>query len=170
MGAGMHEFNGGKRTVRMHRVRHKPQRRNVAVVPETTLDIGGDIARWMNLHFLGADHRPAPLRLDAAHRRMSERLDMAHAIAVRYLKESVLGGDGAQPDGLEQNVVAGIARHLGIQTQQQSGDTGRFDFRFAIDGHEPFDMRAGGARLEFSERDARAHARAHFDRSGEANA
>ena len=124
----------------------------------------------MYFAFFRANYCPAAFGFNFTHCSVSKRHSMSHAIAVRYLKESVLGGDGAQPDGLEQNVVAGIARHLGIQTQQQSGDTGRFDFRFAIDGHEPFDMRAGGARLEFSERDARAHARAHFDRSGEANA
>ena len=75
--------------------------------------IGRDIAGGMDLDFLGADHRPAALGLDAAHGRERRGIVVAHAVAMGHLVEAVLGGDRADLDRLEQDVVARIARHSG---------------------------------------------------------
>ena len=63
----------------------------------------------MDLDLLGADDGPAALCLDPAHEGEWGRIAVAHAVAVRHLEESVARGDGPDPDGLEEDVVAGLA-------------------------------------------------------------
>src|SRR5690349_1438882 len=65
----------------------------------------------MDLDLLGADDGPAALRLDATHDGVRGRIAMAHPVAVRHLEEPVACGDRAELHGLEEHVVARIARH-----------------------------------------------------------
>ena len=64
---------------------HPGEHRDVAVVPEPGLDVGGDIRGVVDLDLLGADHRPAPLRLDSPHPRNRARVAVPHSVAVRHL-------------------------------------------------------------------------------------
>ncbi len=69
----------------------------------------------MDFDFLGRDDRPAAFRLDPAHGGECARMGVAHAVAVWHLVEAVARRLGADLDGLEQNVVAGIAGHGGLR-------------------------------------------------------
>ena len=64
----------------------------------------------MDLHLLGEDHAPAALGLHPAHLGGSRRVAVAATIAMRHLVEAVLGGDGPDPDRLEQDVVARVTQ------------------------------------------------------------
>jgi hypothetical protein len=59
----------------------------------------------------GADDCPAPFGLGLAHRRVRLWHGISHAVAVRHLEKAVAGYDRAEPDWLEQYVVAWIAAH-----------------------------------------------------------
>ena len=93
----------------MDPIRDPREHRDVAVVPEPELDVGGDVRGVMDLDLLGADHRPAPLRLDPAHPSERGRVAVPHSVAVRHLVEAVLRGHRADRDRLEEHVVARIA-------------------------------------------------------------
>jgi hypothetical protein len=107
------QLAAGERAMAMHGLGHMRQGRDVMVVPEPRLLIGRDIAGGMDLAFLGADHGPAALGLHAAHGRQRQRHVVAHAVAMGHLVEAVAGGDGADLDRLEQDIVTRIARHSG---------------------------------------------------------
>ena len=107
----MHELDPRERAVRVHVLDEAFVRGDVVVVPEPAFDIAADVGAGVDLHLLGADDSPSSLRLDAAHHGMRRRIAVAHAVAVRHLEEPVARGHGPELDGLEQNVVARVARH-----------------------------------------------------------
>ena len=75
-----------------------------------------DVGVGVDLDLLGADDRPAALGLDAAHHGVGGRIAITHAVAVGHLEEPVAGGDRADRDGLEEDVVAGVAHHAAART------------------------------------------------------
>ena len=103
------ELDARERPVLVHLLDHPGERRDVLVVPEPALGVRGDLGGGVDLDLLGADDGPAALGLDAAHERERRRVAVAHPVAVRHLEEAVARGDGPDPDGLEEDVVAGIA-------------------------------------------------------------
>ena len=109
--AAVHELDGGQSTVPVNGVRHQGEGGNVGIVPQPALDVRRYVARWVDLHFLGAHHRPAAFGLHAAHGRMGARPRMSHAVAVGHLKESILGGDRADLHRLEEDVEARLPGH-----------------------------------------------------------
>ena len=96
------------------------QHGNVMVAPQAELDIGRDIRRVVDLHHLGADHGPAALRLHAAHGGEGRGIAVAHAVAMGHLVEAVARHMGADADGFEENVVAGIAGHDHFQVAERT--------------------------------------------------
>ena len=104
------QLDAGERAVRVHLLDEARVRGNVGVVPQAALDEAADVGRGVDLDLLGAHDRPAALGLDAAHHRVGGRVAVAHAVAVRHLEEAVARGHRPEPDGLEQDVVAGVAR------------------------------------------------------------
>ena len=107
----MDQLAAGKRSMAMHRLGHEGKRRNVVVVPEPRLLVGRDIAGRMDLAFLGADDRPSPFRLHAAHGGVRQRHVGPHAVAMRHLIEAIFRNDRPDADRFEQNVIARVARH-----------------------------------------------------------
>jgi hypothetical protein len=106
------ELEARERAKFMHRVCRAREHRNILIGPDAQLDEGADFGGGMNLGLLGAYDAPAALRLDGPHRGERGRVAIAHAVAVRHLEKAVLGGDGADPHLLEQNIVTRIT-HLG---------------------------------------------------------
>ncbi len=96
--------------MRVHLLDEPLVSRNVGVVPQAALDEAADVRGRMDLDLLGAHDRPPAFGLDAAHHRVGGRVAVAHAVAVRHLEEAVACGHRPEPDRLEQDVVAGIAR------------------------------------------------------------
>ena len=94
-------------------VRHPRDGRDVPVVPEAKLDVGRDFRAVVELDLLGAHDRPTPFRLHPPHVGERGRVAIAHPVAVRDLVEAVAGGDGSDPNGLEQDVEAVIDGHGG---------------------------------------------------------
>src|SRR6185295_7405415 len=99
------------RAILMHAFVHAGEDRDVAVVPQAALDQRRHVAGRVDVGLFGADHRPASLRLHAAHGGHGAREAHAHAVAMRDLEETVLGRDRAEADGFEQDIVAWIAWH-----------------------------------------------------------
>ena len=64
----------------------------------------------MDFHLFGEDDAPAAFRLHPTQLGGGGRVAVAAAIAVRHLVEAVLGGDGADPDRLEQDIIAMVAQ------------------------------------------------------------
>ena len=110
-GAIVRELDRRQRPVCVHAIAHQRQRGYVSVVPQPCFDVRRDITARVNLTLLRRHHRPAAFRLCFAHRGVRGWHLVAHAIAVRYLKESVARGDGADLHRFEQDVVARITRH-----------------------------------------------------------
>ncbi len=61
------QLNTRERPVAFDLVRHLGDHRNVAIVPQTQLDIGRNLGRMVHLTLFGKDNAPAALRLDPAH-------------------------------------------------------------------------------------------------------
>ena len=95
----------------VHGLGHQGQRRDIAIVPQPAFEVGRDITRMVDFHFLGRNYRPAAFRLHAAHCGQRTRVAMPHAVAMGYLIESVAGGDRSDFHRLEEDVVARIASH-----------------------------------------------------------
>ena len=110
----MGQFERGQRAMRMDAVAHQGQGRDVAVVPQARLDVGGQVAARVDLAFLGRDHGPAALGLDFAHGCVGEWHRMAHAVAVGYLEETVLRRHRPDPHRGEEDVVTGVAHALQV--------------------------------------------------------
>jgi hypothetical protein len=68
----------------------------------------------MDFHLFGADNAPAPLGLDSTHRGVGARPHISHAIAVRDLKEAVLGHYRPDLNRLKEDVVARVTRQGGL--------------------------------------------------------
>ena len=98
----------------MHLLGDAGEHRDVLVAPQAEFDVRCNVCRVVDFHHLGADHGPAAFRLHAAHGGQCGGVLVAHAVAVRHLVEAVACGDGADADGLEEDVVAGIAGHAGF--------------------------------------------------------
>src|SRR5215471_9559212 len=81
------------------------QGREIPVVPDPQFDERRDVRGRVDLNLLGGHDRPAALGLDLAHRGLGARVPVAHAIAVRYLEEPVLGDQRADDDRFEEDVV-----------------------------------------------------------------
>src|SRR5688572_26907290 len=89
----------------MNRLCHQCQRGDVAIIPQAPFEIRGKITRVMDFHFFRADHSPAALRFDSAHRCQSLWHAVAKAIAVRYLIKTVRSDHRTDPNRFEQYVV-----------------------------------------------------------------
>ena len=111
--AVVHDLDGGKRAMFVHDVGHQGHRRDVTVIPKAPFVERLTVGTWMDLSLFGRDDRPAAFSLDSA--QPCERLGLgpADARAVRHLVEAVAGGHRADPDRLEQDVVALLAAHAG---------------------------------------------------------
>ena len=93
-------------------VRHMAMGDDIALVPEGGADRGRLIDLGMDRAGFGAERRPAALGLDRAMGGIGPGLQRAGPGALRHLVEAVLQRLGPDPDRLEQDVVAWIARHL----------------------------------------------------------
>ena len=83
--AAVPELDAGERPVRMHRLGHRGEIAEVAVIPKRGERVGMIIRAWMNRAVLGADNSPAALRFHCAHRDQRLRQRVAHARAMRHL-------------------------------------------------------------------------------------
>ena len=96
----------------MHLPGHAGQSWDIAVVPQADFPRG--FAGWMDIALLRADHRPAALRLDAAHHGHGGRMVAPHAVAMGHLVKAVARRHRADRYRLEQDIVAaGGCRGIG---------------------------------------------------------
>ena len=105
------ELDPRQRVMAMDRLAHAGEAGDILIVPEAQLDEGRDLRGRMDFHLLGADHPPAALGLDLAEPGERTQVPIPHAGAMGHLVETVLGCMGADPDGLEEDVVARVAGH-----------------------------------------------------------
>lgn len=108
----MHELYGGKTPMGVDALRNGVERRQVAVVPESSFVGRCQVRCRMNLRFLGGDDGPTAFRLHAAQMGFRIGVAVAHAGTVGHLIETVACRDGANLDGLEENIEAGISGHV----------------------------------------------------------
>ena len=87
--------------------------RDVAIVPVAQFDIRRHVAAMMDLHHFRAHYAPAAFRLHAAHGGKRRNITITHAVAMRDLVKAIARRDRADADGLEKDVVTGIASHVG---------------------------------------------------------
>jgi hypothetical protein len=84
------ELDAGQRVGLVDLLSDPSQRRVILVVPDAQLDERGDVRGGVDLDLLDADHGPAALGLDPAHRVLRGGIAVVHAVAVRHLEEPVL--------------------------------------------------------------------------------
>ena len=107
----MHQLDAGQSAVRVDRIVHTGEGRDVAVVPQAALNDRSDVAGRMDVCLFCTNNSPAAFRLHSAHGRHGTRIDAAHAVAMGHLEEAVLGGQRADFQRLKKDVVAWVPGH-----------------------------------------------------------
>src|SRR5208283_2372290 len=90
---------------------HRLEVAHVALVPDARREAMRVVGLRMDRAVLGVDAGPAAFGLERAVRRLKARSVRARADAVRHLIKAIAQRLRADLDGLEQDVVLGIARH-----------------------------------------------------------
>ena len=103
------QLDPGQGTVLVHRVGHQPVGADIFIVPERGIGEGLVVRGRVDRAEFGVDHAPAAFGLDPAHGGEHLRPTPAHAGAMGDLVKAVLGGDGSDADGVEQNIVPRVS-------------------------------------------------------------
>src|SRR6476469_6419946 len=101
----------GQRAVLVRAVGHHPKRPHVLVVPQPGRHVRRLVRLGADRAVLGADRRPAALRLHPAEGGLRPGLLDPEAGAVRYLVEPVAQRLWPDPDRFEQDVVTLLPAH-----------------------------------------------------------
>jgi hypothetical protein len=109
--AAVRELDARERPVRVGFVAHDRQVAQVVVVPDASRNDGPEVRVDADERFLGAHGSPAALGLHGAKAGLRGRLLASEPGAMRHAIEAVLERLRADPDRLEEDIVAGIARH-----------------------------------------------------------
>ena len=109
----MIELQPSERAVLVDLLDHQGVAAHVVLIPDLGRLKGGVVGGPVDGAVLGVDDTPTALRLHAAH--PSQRLGHAipHPSTVGDLVEAILGRDGTDLNGLEEDVVTRIAAHGG---------------------------------------------------------
>ena len=120
VGPAVPELRRREGPVLVEHVAHERQVLDVVVVPEARGHAVRVVALGVDRAVLRADGRIAALRLHRAEVRLAEGLLRAEAVAMRDLVEAVLHRLRADLNGLEEDVVLGVARHLAMPPLEQN--------------------------------------------------
>ena len=125
------ELDAGQRSVPLHLFHESFVCRDVGVVPDPPLDVGGDVRRVVDLDLLRAHDGPAAFRLHAAHDGVRGRMHVPHAVAVGNLEEPVASRHRPDLHGLEEDVESWFPHRLGPEPAAVSPTTAAMPARGA---------------------------------------